>query len=104
MAAAGKQIKGYIIARRDRWGAEIVSLAVHPSARNRGIGTTLLTAVIGRMRRRQARSIRLMVHVKNTRAALFYRGLGFRPTARVPDYYEDGGTGIRMRLAARKPE
>lgn len=98
VAETGKQIKGYIIVRRDRWGAEIVSLAVHPSLRKRGIGRTLLSAAVRRMRRQNAHSIRLMVHVKNTGAALFYRGLGFRKTARVPDYYEDGGTGIRMRL------
>jgi ribosomal-protein-alanine N-acetyltransferase len=103
VAEAGKQIKGYIIARCDRWGAEIVSLAVHPAARKRGVGRTLLTAAVNRMRRRNAHSIRLMVHVKNTQAALFYHGLGFRKTARVVDYYEDGGMGIRMRLALKKP-
>ena len=99
VAETAKRIKGYIIARRDRWGAEIVSLAVHPGSRNRGIGRTLMTAVSARMLRRNVQSIRLMVHVKNTQAALFYRSLGFRPTARVPDYYEDGGTGIRMRMS-----
>jgi ribosomal-protein-alanine N-acetyltransferase len=98
VAETAKRTKGYIIARRDRWGAEIVSLAVHPSARTRGIGRTLLATVVGRMRRRNVHSIRLMVHVNNTQAALFYRSVGFRKTARVPDYYEDGGTGIRMRM------
>ena len=108
LAETGEQVIGYIIARRDRWGAEIVSLAVHPSSRHRGIGRRLLAAAVGRMRRRKAQSIRLMVHVKNTGAARFYRSLGFRSTARVPGYYEDGGTGIRMRLPltraqSRKP-
>jgi ribosomal-protein-alanine acetyltransferase len=91
-------VAGYIIARVDRWGAEIVSLAVHPSARKRGIGRVLLTAAVSRMRRQKAHSIRLMVHSNNTTAALFYRQQGFRPVGRVPDYYEDGGTAIRMRL------
>jgi ribosomal-protein-alanine N-acetyltransferase len=99
VAEGGDEIRGYIIARRDRWGAEIVSLAVHPASRRRGIGRTLLAAAVRRMRRRKAHSIRLMVHMNNTHAASFYRGLGFRSTARVPEYYEDGGTGIRMRLA-----
>ena len=99
VAETGGHIKGYVIARRDRWGAEIVSLAVHPSSRKRGIGRALLKAAVGRMRRRHAHSIRLMVHVKNTGASLFYRGLGFRTAGRVPGYYEDGGTAIRMRLA-----
>jgi len=95
------EVLGYIIARTDRWGAEIVSIAVHPSARKRGIGRLLVTSAIRRMRRRKAQSIRLMVHVKNAGAAAFYRLHGFRPVGRVKDYYEDGGTAVRMRLPLR---
>jgi ribosomal protein S18 acetylase RimI-like enzyme len=91
-------VVGYIIARMDRWGAEIVSLAVDPKSRNRGVGRTLLNAAVRRMRRKHAQSIRLMVHVNNANAASFYRRQGFRPVGRVTDYYEDGGTAIRMRL------
>jgi [ribosomal protein S18]-alanine N-acetyltransferase len=89
---------GYIIIRVDRWGAEIVSFAVHPSARKRGIGRTLLLAGMRHMAKENARSIRLMVHVNNVSAASFYRRQGFRSIGRVPEYYEDGGTAIRMRL------
>jgi ribosomal-protein-alanine acetyltransferase len=95
-------VVGYIIARVDRWGAEIVSIAVHPSFRNRGIGRTLLGAAVRRMLRRKAQSIRLMVHVNNASAAAFYRRQGFRSVGRVVDYYEDGGTAIRMRLPLGK--
>jgi ribosomal-protein-alanine N-acetyltransferase len=98
VAETGERVKGYIIVRRDRWGAEIVSIAVHPGWRNRGIGRTMVVAAVRRMRLEKAQSLRLMVHAKNGKAALFYRGLGFRATARVADYYEDGGTAIRMRL------
>jgi len=98
VASSGGAFVGYVIARLDRWGAEIVSLAVDPHARGRGIGAALLRAAIRRMQRRSARSIRLMVHVNNTNAAEFYRRQGFRSVGRIQDYYEDGGTGIRMRL------
>lgn len=98
VAESGRQIKGYIIVRRDRWGAEIVSLAVHPSAQHRGIGRTLMLSALSTMRRRRVRSIRLMVHAANSGAVQFYRNFGFRNTGRVPDYYEDGGTAVRMRL------
>lgn len=89
---------GYIIARADRWGAEIVSVAVDPSWRKRGIGRALLSAAVRRMLRGNARSIRLMVRVDNSLAMKFYRSQGFRETGRVPDYYEDGAAGIRMKL------
>jgi ribosomal-protein-alanine N-acetyltransferase len=102
VAATSTKVLGYIIARLDRWGAEIVSLAVHPSARKRGIGRALLQAAVKRMRRRHATSIRLMVREGNATAETFYRGLGFRAVGRVADYYEDGATGIRMRLLLTK--
>jgi ribosomal-protein-alanine N-acetyltransferase len=99
IAQTGSRVVGYIIVREDRWGAEIVSFAVHTAWRKQGIGRTLLTSAIRRMVRRRARSIRLMVHVNNINAERFYRSQGFRAVGRVPDYYEDGGTAIRMRLA-----
>ena len=99
LASTGDGVKGYIIARQDRWGAEIVSLAVHPAARRLGIGRALLAAAVRRMRRRKARSIRLMVHIDNPGAAEFYRRQGFRSIGRISEYYEDGGTAIRMRLS-----
>ena len=95
--AAG--VVGYIIARTDRWGAELVSLAVDPASRKRGIGRALLKTAIRRVVRRNARSMRLMVHAANIGAAGFYRSQGFRAVGRVPGYYEDGGAAIRMRLA-----
>jgi ribosomal-protein-alanine N-acetyltransferase len=91
-------IAGYIIARRDRWGAEIVSLAVDPRARRQGIARKLLTTVITLLSRDHARSIRLMVRAGNITAAKFYRHHGFRAVGRVAGYYEDGEDGIRMRL------
>jgi [ribosomal protein S18]-alanine N-acetyltransferase len=89
---------GYIIARLDRWGAEIVSLAVDPALRNRGVGRMLLTSAIRRTRRRNAKSVRLMVRVDNIAAANFYRKHGFSAIGRIPNYYEDGHAAIRMRL------
>jgi ribosomal-protein-alanine acetyltransferase len=96
-------IAGYIIVRFDRWGAEIVSLAVDPEFRRRGIGRALLRSAIRQTSRRSARSVRLMVRVDNTSAAKFYRDHGFRSIGRIPDYYEDGAAAIRMRLRFQAP-
>jgi ribosomal-protein-alanine acetyltransferase len=98
IARFAQAVVGYIIARSDRWGAEIISIAVHPSLRKRGIGHALLRAIVRHSLEGRALSIRLMVRADNTSAANFYRRSGFRCIGRVPDYYEDGATGIRMRL------
>jgi len=91
-------IVGYIITRLDRWGVEVVSLAVRPEARRQGIGRSLLASAIQRSLRRHARSVRLMVRVDNVDATRFYRAFGFRSIGRIRNYYEDGSAGIRMRL------
>ena len=97
VARAGRRPTGYVIARRDRWGAEIISLAVLPRARKRGIGEKLLTAVIHRFRRQDVRTIRLMVRVDNAAAIALYRQLGFHPAGHVTGYYEDGSAALKMR-------
>lgn len=99
VAKVGRSHAGYAIARSDRHGGELISLAVRPRNRRQGVGKTLLSAVIRRFRRAGAAALRLMVHVNNPGAAIFYRQFGFRTTGRVENYYEDGGTAIRMRLA-----
>lgn len=96
-------IVGYIIVRFDRWGAEIVSLAVDPEFRRQGIGDALVQSAIRRTHRHKARSVRLMVRVDNIPAIKFYRDHGFRSIGRIPDYYEDGAAAIRMRLRFEAP-
>jgi ribosomal-protein-alanine N-acetyltransferase len=103
-ARTGGGLVGYIIARADRWGAEIVSLAVMPSSRNRGIGRRLMTAAVRYMSQRDAKSVRLMVRHNNSIATAFYRRQGFRPVSRVAGYYEDGAAAIRMRLQPHRRE
>ena len=98
IARTAASLVGYIIARTDRWGAEIVSLAVMPAYRNSGIGRRLMASAIRRVRRRDAKSVRLMVRHNNLTAAAFYRRQGFRAVGRVTGYYEDGAAAIRMRL------
>jgi ribosomal-protein-alanine acetyltransferase len=98
IARSSAGLVGYIIARIDRWGAEIVSLAVLPASRNRGVGRRLMAAAIRRALRHEAKSIRLMVRHNNLSAAAFYRRQGFRAVGRVAGYYEDGAAAIRMRL------
>jgi ribosomal protein S18 acetylase RimI-like enzyme len=58
-----------------------------------------MRSTIGRLQRRGARAIRLMVRADNVRAIAFYRRYGFRPSGRIPDYYEDGMTALKLRRA-----
>jgi ribosomal protein S18 acetylase RimI-like enzyme len=66
-------------------------MAVDPSLQHAGVGTALLTE----MERRLTGRARLVIVETAGRAAYaptraFYRARGYRPTARIPDFYSPG--------------
>jgi len=75
--------------------AELISVAVDPASRESGAASALLEATLRRLRRRRVANLQLVVRDSNHPAQTFYRKYGFRPTRRVPGYYE-GGDGIAM--------
>lgn len=76
--------------------ARLYSIQVAPGFAGRGLGRRLLAAAEEAAARRGARTLRLEVDTRNTRAASLYRAAGYREFATRPDYYEDGGTALRF--------
>ncbi len=68
----------------------LVSIAVHPSFRRRGIGRLLLKESIERLKRKGVRGVRLEVRVSNSPAISLYHSYGFRVVGRIRKYYLDG--------------
>lgn len=87
---------GYMITclRGDR--AEVVSIAVDPAARGRGVASTLMDSTLRRLRRRKIGRLVLMVKVSNRAARAFYEKYGFEKVRLVKKYYEDGSDGVLM--------
>lgn len=77
-----------------RAAAQVLSLAVAPDRRGRGIGRALLERGLGYLRRQGARRVKLEVLGGNDAAFALYRNLGFRAVGDVP--YGDGGRWIVM--------
>ncbi len=96
VAECGKRVAGYLIACLKGWRGELVSIAVDPAARRTGVGEALLRSALGRLRRRGAERVSLMVKVTNKGAAAFYLRFGFRHVRHVRGYYEDGRDGWLM--------
>ncbi len=76
--------------------AELVSIAIAPSARGRGAASALLESTLRRLRRRSVRRFGLTVKVTNHAARAFYEKYGFHRVRTIRKYYEDGEDGIRM--------
>jgi [ribosomal protein S18]-alanine N-acetyltransferase len=94
------KLVGYTICSRyaDVW--HVMNIAVDPPWRRRGIGTTLLTALIDRAGRGE--SYTLEVRPSNPGAIALYERFGFRTAGMRPRYYRD--TGEDAVIMWRTPE
>ena len=86
--------------------AEILTLAVAPQARGRGLGRTLLRAAIIRAQAIGAQTMFLEVGADNPQALALYAGLGFAKVGTRKAYYSthSGGTDalvLRLSLPAK---
>lgn len=69
--------------------AHITNIAVHPDYRCKGIGETLLNALLDKAYARGAKEITLEVRVSNLPAQWLYKKLGFSEEGIRKNYYED---------------
>jgi ribosomal-protein-alanine N-acetyltransferase len=94
VAAAGTRIRAYIVTetavRREMLCADVVSLAVGPAWRGRGIARALMRGTLRRLRLRKVRRVTLAVRASNGPAQALYQRFGFTRLRLVRGYYEDG--------------
>lgn len=96
VALRGSVICGYTITCIRGGKAELVSIAVAPAARGRGVASKLMESTLRRLRRRSVARLVLMVKVSNAEARAFYVKFGFDKVRLVRKYYEDGADGLLM--------
>jgi ribosomal-protein-alanine N-acetyltransferase len=88
---------GFVLARAVADEAEILTLAVHPYKRGKGLGRALLQATISKVRSMGAKSVFLEVGVENPAARALYARLGFTKVGARKGYY-NGGDALVLRL------
>lgn len=87
VAVKKEEIVGYIIATTQTDVGLIISIAVIPSEKRKGIGKSLITAIIRFLKDIRMNSVRLEVRRSNIIAQRFYEALGFEYTHTIPLYY-----------------
>jgi ribosomal-protein-alanine N-acetyltransferase len=97
----GGPLAGFLLSRRAADEAEILTIAVAPRHRRRGVGAALLGAQSRRLAELGARRLFLEVAEDNAAALGLYRGLGFREEGRRKGYYKraDGPAANALVLA-----
>ncbi len=92
-------IVGSVMAAFDREACRVLSVAVLPGWRRRGIGRALMDAVEQLARGRGFPIVRLEVGVRNDGAIEFYKRLGYKIDGVLHGYYSDGEDAHAMRRA-----
>ena len=88
---------GFVLARAAADEAEILTLAVRPEARGKGLGRALLQAAINKAHALGAATMFLEVGADNPAALALYAGLGFVKVGMRKAYYE-GRDALVLRL------
>ncbi len=98
VAAQGDTCVGNLVLllRRGSRVARIYSLVVAPQARGQGIAQSLVERAEHEARNRGCDRVRLEVREDNAAARALYARLGYQVWRALPDYYEDGGAGLRL--------
>lgn len=99
----GGRVAGYAVLRRAADEAELLSVAVDPEARGRGLGRRLVEEGLDRVREQGARTCYLEVRPGNEPARSLYRSLGFRRIGRRRAYYRDGSDALVLALRLSPP-
>ena len=87
--------------RRDMVAAQLVSIAVLPAHRGKGVAKALLAEAEERVRRRGARRMVLQVNVLNVAAINLYLHEGYVLQGMIGDYYGDGKDAYFMDIVLR---
>ena len=91
------KIIGYTIGRSKNDSGEIVSLAVDPAWRQKGIGTKLTNFLIEHFKEKRVKEISLCVRTKNKTVISFYQNLGFKILKIIKNYYQNGDDAYLMK-------
>jgi len=101
-ATVGRALAGFVLSRIVADEAEILSIAVAPARRGRGVAGALLRRHLGRLAGLGVRAVFLEVAPDNTPAQRLYARAGFREVGRRPDYYPQTGGGSAAALLLRR--
>jgi ribosomal-protein-alanine N-acetyltransferase len=101
-ATIGRALAGFILSRIAAGEAEILSVAVAPARRGRGIAKRLLDLHLRRLAGLGATAVFLEVDEDNAPARRLYAGARFREVGRRPAYYARDAAAPANALVLRR--
>jgi ribosomal-protein-alanine N-acetyltransferase len=93
----GSAMAGFILSRFAAGEAEILSIAIAPKHRGRGLSRPLLDLNLRRLAGLGVRTVFLEVDENNAPARALYRRAGFADVGRRKSYYQSGANALVLR-------
>lgn len=100
--AKDENLAGFVLSRVAAGEAEILTLAVAPEWRRRGIASNLLAPHISGLAAIQVTRLFLEVGAENTAARALYANFGFAEVGERKAYYRTGGAEMAGALVMRR--
>ena len=97
----GRKTIGFAVSRMAADEAEILSIAVEPKHRGRGLSSNLLLTHLGHLAGRGVRTVFLEVEENNQPARQLYHRAGFAVTGRRERYYRQDGEQLNALIMRR---
>ncbi len=91
VAEADDRVVGFMIYELHKSKLHVLNFAVAPEYRRHGIGTQMVTKLVGKLSSHRRTKITLAVRESNLAAQLFFRERDFRASKVLRGYYEDSG-------------
>jgi [ribosomal protein S18]-alanine N-acetyltransferase len=96
-ATIGRTFIGFILSRMAADEAEILSVAIAPARRGRGLSSALLNLHLRRLAGLGVRNVFLEVDKRNAPARALYKRAGFEEAGQRQGYYADGAAALVLR-------
>jgi ribosomal-protein-alanine N-acetyltransferase len=91
VAEQGERVVGFMIYELHKSRLEVLDFAVHPDERKQGIGSQMMTKLVGKLSNHRRTRIVLDVRESSLGSQLFFKAQGFRATEVVRGQFEDTG-------------
>ena len=90
-------IVGYMVTCTVCKKGRIISIAIDPVYRRKGVGSDLVNLTFNQLKTSYIRTVELEVRITNSEGICFWKSFGFFPLKIVPDFYLDETDALIMR-------
>ena len=89
VAEYDEKVVGFMIYELHREQLHVLNFSVGPDCRRRGVGSQMITKLLGKLSQQRRNQITLEIRETNLAAQVFFRNLGFKAISVLRDYYDD---------------